>query len=196
MTRNVKLFPKEIYYMKRHSFLSPARRVTLSACKLILITATFLSVTVLARAQSPVDIRISSHSTSFVRLGDGQDIVFNVRIYVEQRRQASGVVVTAELPAGVTFSSAIPSKGTCDYADNLITCRLGEVGMEGAHYIDWVESIRIYARPTQVGTFALVARIIADEPDPNLSNNVTTTETLKATVNPPKVRKRGRITQW
>lgn len=182
--------------MKRHSFLSPARRVTLSACKLILITATFLSVTVLARAQSPVDIRISSHSHSFVRLGDGQDIVFNVWIFIEPRRQANGVVVTAELPAGVTFSSAIPSKGTCDYTDGLITCRLGEVGIEGVRYIDVVESIKIYARPTQVGTFALDARIIADEPDPNLSNNMTTTETLRATVNPPKSRKRGRITQW
>lgn len=179
--------------MKRHSFLSPARRVALSARKLILITAAFLSVTVLARAQSPVDISLSSHSHSFVRLGDGQDIVFQIWIYIEPRRQASGVVVTAELPAGVTFSSAIPSKGTCDYADGLITCRLGQVGIEGVRYIDVVESIQIYARPIQVGTFALNARIIANEPDPNPSNNMTTTDTLKATVNPPKSRKRVRF---
>lgn len=179
--------------MERHTFLSSHRRLALLLSKLIVITAALLSATGSARAQSPVDLRINSYSFSSVRLGDGRDIEFVITVYIEQKRQASGVVVTAELPAGVIFSSAKTDHGRCDFADGLITCNLGVVGREGLPTIDWAAYIQIFVRPTEAGQVALTSQITANEPDPNLSNNTTTTMRT-ATVSPPKSRKRARIT--
>jgi hypothetical protein len=177
--------------MKKHSFLSHAKGAHLFAGKLFLIITAVLSATIWTQAQSPVDLRISSISNfSSVRLGSGQDIVFHIPVYIESRRQASGVVVTAELPAGVTFLLVKTDTGTCGFADNLITCNLGVVGREGMQAMDWVAYIQIFVKPIEVGTVSLTARITASEADPNLANN-TTTRTV--TVIPPKSRKRVRF---
>lgn len=181
--------------MKRRFFLSPIRRRVLAACMSIAIAVVFLSAAGLARAQSPVNLSIGWFTRpSPIRLGDGQDVEFQFGVLIDSRRAASGVVVTAELPAGLIFSSAIyntiHSKGVCDFADGLITCNLGTVGMEGVPFLDFVASVDICAKPTEAGTFALTARITANEPDPNLANN---TAVAMATVNPPKSRKRVRF---
>lgn len=176
--------------MKKYSFLSPPKRTALSLCKLILILTTFLSAASVARAQSPVDISVGSFLTSPVRLGSGQDINFQFPVFISSKRQASGVILTAELPAGVTFSSVRTDTGACVFADNRITCNLGVVGVEGQQAFDWVAFISIYVRPIEAGTVTLTARITANEPDPNLSNN---TKTASAMVNPPKSRKRVRF---
>jgi hypothetical protein len=127
-------------------------------------------------------------------LGDGQDVEFRFGVSIEQQRAASGVVVTAELPAGLIFSSAkyttIQSNGVCDFADGLITCNLGTVGIEGVPHLDFVASVTIRATPTEAGTFALTARITANEPDPNLADN---TAVAMATVNPPTPRRKKQV---
>lgn len=172
--------------MNKHSFLSRAKRTASSACKLILIIAAILSATIWTQAQSPVDLSLSSFMpTQPVTLGSGRDIEFDIPVFIENKREASGVIVTAELPAGVTFSSVKTDKGACIFADNRVTCNLGVVGREGAQAFDWVGFISIYVKPTQAGTVVLTAQITANEPDPNLSNN---TVTLVATINPPKSR--------
>ncbi len=149
----------------------------------------------MARAQLPHDIRISSRNDTYgallpIRLGDGKDIRFGISVWVESRRQASDVVVTAELPEGVTLSSINTDKGTCGIANNLITCNMGIVGAEGQQAFDWSGAITVLVRPTRDGTITLTSRITASEPDPNPSNN---TATATATVNPPKSRKRVRF---
>lgn len=176
--------------MNKYTFLSHASRAALSLCELILIFTVFLSAASAARAQSPVDLSVGSFPPESVRLGSGQDIEFQFPIFIESRRQASGVIVTAELPAGVTFSSVRTDKGTCGFADNRITCNLGVVGVEGRQAFDWVAFITIYVKPTEAGTVTLTARITADEPDPNFSNNM---KTASATVTPAKSRKRVRF---
>ncbi len=176
--------------MNKYTFLSHASRTALSFCELILIFTVFLSAASVARAQSPVDLSVSSFPTIPVRLGSGQDVGFGFLVFIESRRQASGVIVTVELPAGVTFSSVTTDKGTCDFADNRVTCNLGVVGVEGRQAFDWVGFVSIFVKPTEAGTVTLTARITANEPDPNLSNNI---RTESATVNPLKSRKRVRF---
>lgn len=176
--------------MKRHAFLSRERK-HLSAGKLLLIVAALLSTASMAKAQAPVDVGISPGTASSVRLGDGQDIEFQIFVGVESRRQASGAVVTAELPAGVTFSSVKTDTGTCSFADNRITCNLGVVGRDGQIPYDYWALVQIYVKPTETGTVSLTARITTNEPDPNLANNTATATT---TVNSSKSRKRVRIT--
>ncbi len=157
-----------------------------------LIVTAILSATIWTQAQSPVDLSLRSYSFSSVRLGDGQDIKIDIAVFIESKREASGVIVTADLPAGVNFSSVTPSQGECNFADNRITCNLGIVGREGQQAFDSVSGLSIYVKPTEVGTVALTAQITANEPDPNLSNNMKTTNP-SATVNPPKSRKRVRF---
>ena len=175
--------------MNKHFFFSHVSCTALWACKLILIIIAFLSTASLASAQSPVDLRLWSYAMpSTATLGSSQDIRFYISVFIESRREASGVIVTAELPAGIAPSSVKTDTGQCSYTDNLITCNLGVVGREGAQAIDWVAAVTIEVKPTTAGTITLTTRITANEPDPNLSNNTTTT-----TVTVQKSRKRVRF---
>jgi hypothetical protein len=175
--------------MNKQSFFSRARRTALSACKLILIITAFLSTVSFAQEQTPVDLRLSNKVIlSPPTITFGQDFQFGIRVFIERERQASGVIVTVELPEGITPLSVDTDKGQCSYTDNLITCNLGVVGREGVIYKDSAAGMQITVRPTSLGTKTLTARITANEPDPNLSNNTMTT-----TVTAVKSRKRVRI---
>jgi hypothetical protein len=175
--------------MNKHSFFSHARRTALSACKLILFIAAFLSTMSFAQEQTPVDLRLSSKAIPpppTITLG--QDFQFGIRVFIERERQASGVIVTVELPEGITPLSVNTNTAQCSYTDNLITCNLGVVGREGVIYKDSAADMTINVRPTSLGTKTLTTRITANEPDPNLSNNTMTT-----TVTVVKSRKRVRF---
>jgi hypothetical protein len=175
--------------MNKHTFFSRARRTALSACKLILFITAFLSTVSFAQEKPPVDLRLFARSPAPPTNTFGQDIQFSTAVFIEQERQASGVIVTVELPEGITPLSVSTDIGVqCGFTDNLITCNLGVVGEEGARYRDWVASISIKIRPTSLGTKTLTTRMTANEPDPNLSNNTMTT-----TFNVVKSRKRVRI---
>lgn len=174
--------------MNRDSTISHAKRACLLTVKLILIFTAILSAGASAQAQSPVDLKLySSPITPIVRLGSGQDIRFQVFVKKSSKSDATGVTVTAVLPAGTAFSSVRTDTGTCRYADNLITCELGDFsGMS----IDYDAVIEINLKPTAVGTVVLTAQVMGRETDPNLSNN---TLTATVTINPPKSRKRVRF---
>ena len=45
---------------------------------------------------------------------------------------ATGVVVTDNLPAGTTFDSASTTQGSCSHTATTVTCNLGTVGVEGS----------------------------------------------------------------
>ena len=175
--------------MNKHTFFSRAKRKALSACKLILFIAAFLSTVTFAQEQTPVDLRLSNKALQAPASSTlGQDIQFGISVFIEVERQASGVIVTVELPEGITPLSIITNTAQCSYTDNLITCNLGVVGREGVRYKDSAADMAITVRPTSLGTKTITTRIIANEPDPNLSNNTMTT-----TVNVVKSRKRVRF---
>ena len=174
--------------MDKHSFFSHAKRTALLARKLILIITAFLSTASFAQEKPPVDLRLLAKSPPPPTVTSGQDIQFVTVVFIEQERQASDVIVTVELPEGVTPLSVNTDTGQCSFSDNLITCNLGVLGEEGANYRDWIAAMTIKVRPTSLGTKTLTTRLTANEPDPRLSDNTMTT-----TVNVVKSRKRVRF---
>lgn len=174
--------------MKRHSFLSRASRTALRSIVLSLIVVAALSATSLAQEPAPVDLRLSGFLMPVV--GNPGEIQTYIQVSIDRRREANNAVLTAELSEGVVVSSVQTNVGECAYLDNLVTCNLGKVGVEGIRLIDAAATIAIRARPAVSGTVTLTAHITASEPDPNLSNN-TITDSL--TVNLPKSRKRVRF---
>ena len=161
--------------MNKHTFFSHASRTALSACKLILIITAFLSTMSFAQEKPPVDLMLFAKSTPPPTITLGQDIQFYTAVLIEDKRQASGVIVTVELPEGITPLSVYTNTGQCSFTDNLITCNLGVVGIESERLRDFAASMIIKVRPTSLGTKTLTARMTANEPDPNLSNNTMTT---------------------
>lgn len=174
--------------MKQHSLISLAKRSHLYTGKVTLIFAAIISAALLAQAQALVDLRIyTSIAAPVVILGSGQDAHFQIYVKKGSKPDATGVVVTAPLPADTVFSSVKTDLGTCSYADNLITCDLGNLSGTS---IDYDAVIDIYLRPTAAGTITLTSQVMGRETDPDLSNNIVT---ATATVSPPKSRKRVRF---
>lgn len=84
--------------------------------------------------------------------------------------QASGVIVTDTLPAGVTFSTASPD---CSNSSNKVTCNLGSVSSGGAI----TASINVIVASSTSGTLTNTATVTSSEPDSNAANNTVTTTT-------------------
>lgn len=85
---------------------------------------------------------------------------------------ATGVVVTDTLPAGVTYVAATPTQGSCTQSAGTVTCNLGNLDSGDS------ATITIVVKPTQPGTITNVAAIDGAQPDPNDTNDkakVTTT---------------------
>jgi uncharacterized repeat protein (TIGR01451 family) len=101
--------------------------------------------------------------------------------------QATWVTLTDALPAGLTFVSARPSKGSCTQAGGTVTCNLGTFPApaafveEGGGNIEGVEvSVSIFA--TGLGSITNTASVTASTPDANPANNSASQTT---TIIPP-----------
>jgi len=71
-------------------------------------------------APAAADLRLAKSATSGV-VNVGQQVTFNLTLTNDGPDAATGVVVTDQLPAGLTFVSATPSIGTFDNATGLWT---------------------------------------------------------------------------
>ena len=83
---------------------------------------------------------------------------------------ATSVVVTDNLPAGLTFSSATPTQGSCSSGSSVI-CNLGSLP-SGAFVI-----INVLVTPQSVGVLTNNASVTAAESDPDTSDNSTSIQT-------------------
>ncbi len=88
---------------------------------------------------------------------------------------ATGVMLTDILPAGVTFVSATSTRGSCSQANGTVTCNLWDLG-NGASAV-----ITIVVMPASVGTLNNTASIAANVIDPNGNNNSATEVTAVLT---------------
>ncbi len=88
---------------------------------------------------------------------------------------ATGVVLSNQLPAGVTFLTATPSQGSCSQAAGVITCNVGSLS-SGAS-----ATVTIAARTTVPGLITDVAGVSGGQVDLNLADNV---HSAKTTVSP------------
>lgn len=81
---------------------------------------------------------------------------------------ATGVILTDELPLGVTLVSTTPTQGTCDEAAGVVTCNLGDLN-PGAS-----ATVEIVVTPTVGGEISNTASVTSDVFDPNPVNNSAT----------------------
>jgi aldose sugar dehydrogenase len=84
---------------------------------------------------------------------------------------ATSVVVTDNLPAGVSFVSATPAQGSCSGATT-VTCNLGSLARNGSTVIN------IVIVPQSAGTLTNNASVALSENDPDLADNSVSLQTV------------------
>jgi uncharacterized repeat protein (TIGR01451 family) len=108
-----------------------------------------LSIT-LAAAPNPVEV--------------GQILTYTLNIANSGPSNATGVVLSDVLPAGVTLVSAQPSQGSCS-GTATISCSLGTLAVGGN------ASVVIQVIPNTAGSLTDTASVASGVPDPNPANN-------------------------
>ena len=94
----------------------------------------------------------------------GLPMTFTVTVSNAGPDGASAVVLTDTLPAGVTFSSATPSQGSCS-GTGPVSCALGALAPAAS------ATVAIVVVPTSAGFITNTAFISAAEQDPVSANN-------------------------
>lgn len=97
----------------------------------------------------------------------GQNIHFYLSVTNNGPNNATGVVVSDNLPNQVTFLSATPPSGVT-VVGNLLTWNIGNLNVGDIVTLD------VLVRIDQAGEFSNTANVTGNEQDPNLSNNQDT----------------------
>lgn len=84
---------------------------------------------------------------------------------------ATSVVVTHNLPGGVTFGNAVSSQGTCSLAGSTVTCTVGTLGV-GA-----MAMISISGTATVGGILTATASVASDQQDPDAVDRSASADT-------------------
>jgi len=133
-------------------------------------------VTTIAATQTRnADVSVSqAGNPGTVAMGTiGVNVTYTVTVTNSGPQSATGVMLSDQLPAGMTFISAAPSQGSCT-GTSIVTCDLGAMASGGS------ATVTIIAMNTSVGTKANMATVSntgSAEYDNNLINNIATTTT-------------------
>ncbi len=87
--------------------------------------------TLVASMKDAVDIRLSMVDAPDPAL-PGQELEYVSIVENMGGLPATGVVMTDTLPAGVTFTSATTTQGTCNLSGDVVICNLGDLAANGA----------------------------------------------------------------
>ncbi len=117
------------------------------------------------------DLSITKSHTGTVRVGD--PLGFSLLVRNEGPSVARGVVVTDELPTGLTYESGTGEGWTCTTDDQLVTCELdGALDPLAETTIDLTVTVEPSAYPGVVNP----ASVASETPDSDDSNNSDTDE--------------------
>ena len=105
----------------------------------------------------------------------GSALTYTVTVDNSGPSDASGVVMTDALPAGVTFTSATPDQGSCSESAGTVTCLIGTIA-SGAS-VDVVIVVGVNPDVADGTVLTNVASVTATSPDPDGSNNGTSEQT-------------------
>ncbi len=112
----------------------------------------------------------------------GAPLAYSIQVANSGPDAATNVVVTDNLPKGVSFVSADATQGTCSASGKKrekATCALGALAINvGPQYnpIPATITIRVLA-PQKAGTISNTAKVASDLKDPQARNNAATTTT-------------------
>lgn len=95
----------------------------------------------------------------------GMSLTYTLTVTNHGPDNATGVMFTDTLPAGVVFVSATASQGTSTQANGVLTCNLGTL----ANGVS--ATITLTVNLPSAGTISNTAGATADQPDPDPSNN-------------------------
>ncbi|MCQ3978822.1 MAG: hypothetical protein DPW09_35815 [Anaerolineae bacterium] len=101
----------------------------------------------------------------------GENVTYTVTVTNNGPDAATGVVLTDNLPAGVTFVSATPSQGSCAEIAGVVGCDLGDLSNGGN------TTVTIIITSTAAGTITNTASATADTTDPNPDDNSDSEDT-------------------
>jgi large repetitive protein len=101
----------------------------------------------------------------------GADVTYTLTIQNNGPTNATNVVVTDTLPAGVTLVSATPSQGAACTGTSTVSCDLGALA-NGAS-----ATVVVVVTTSAPGVIVNQAAVTASEPDPNPTNNQATEPT-------------------
>jgi uncharacterized repeat protein (TIGR01451 family) len=103
----------------------------------------------------------------------GTSLTYTLTVTNGGPSSATGVTVNETLPTGMTFVSSSSSQGTCS-GTSTVSCSIGALGNGSS------ATVTIVVTPTQTGGISNTATVIANEVDPDTSNN---SDTRVVTVN-------------
>ncbi|MFL5901738.1 MAG: hypothetical protein ACJ75S_11130 [Solirubrobacterales bacterium] len=109
----------------------------------------------------------------------GTVLTYTIQVANLGPQGATGVTVTDELPAHVTFISASASAGSCEQKGKRVTCNLGNLGVDPTKAN--AVTVTIQVRPTKTGTITNTASVDSIENDPVAVNNEATVSTQVTT---------------
>ena len=138
--------------------------------------ATTESTIVQTAVQAAADLSITQ-SDSPDPVSVGSKLTYTISVSNKGPSQATGVVLSDTLPAGVSFLSAAPSQGTCSESGGIISCALGNLAA------NTVATVTIVVAPgsTSSGNVSNTASVTGSESDPDGGNNATTESTTVQT---------------
>jgi uncharacterized repeat protein (TIGR01451 family) len=112
------------------------------------------------------DLSVTKRGPAFAQ--SGGTITYVITVHNGGPANATNVTVNDPLPAGETLVSATPSQGSC--GDN-VTCNLGPIASGGSATVKIVVTVTAASGSTVCNS----ARTSGDQPDPDTSNNSSTT---------------------
>jgi endonuclease G, mitochondrial len=103
----------------------------------------------------------------------GKPMAYGIVVKNYGPNSAPNVVITDVLPAGTTFVSAIPTRGSCSRVGQVVTCNLGTLPK------NWIAGVALVVKVNApVGTIITnTAQVVSSHPDPNPGNNTDTAST-------------------
>ncbi|MCI0395541.1 MAG: FG-GAP-like repeat-containing protein, partial [Chloroflexi bacterium] len=122
---------------------------------------------------TPADLAVvKADSADPVVAGSG--LTYAMHVYNDGPAPAENVVMIDTLPAGVTFVSATPDQGSCNYSNGLVSCELGTAPV-GA---DLVVLIVVTVNSSTSGTITNTVTVSTTSPEQNMVNNTDSENTI------------------
>lgn len=102
----------------------------------------------------------------------GATLTYSLVVTNQGPASAVAVQLANQLPAGLRFVSATSSAGSCAQAGGTVTCSLGDIASGGN------VTVTITVTPRKAGTVTNTAQVNSASPDPNLTNNTDSEQTV------------------